>query len=79
MDSKSVWGTTMKVLNEIEVGTEFSAQDLRKWVSKKHFWEARELKRPYHATVLRYLRYANTQGMKFVCTSRARSMYKRVA
>lgn len=72
--------TTFKVLDQYEIGDEFSSHDLRSKVMKKIFFNSHQIKRPFHDTILRYLRYANrTTDMRFECTSRKRSTYKRIA
>ncbi len=68
--------TTYEVLEAMPQGREFSSHELRKEVISRIRLTTGQEKRPFHDTVLRYLREKRNLG--FVCTSRKRSTYKKV-
>ncbi len=67
---------TYEVLEQMPPGREFSSHELRSEVISRIRLVSGEEKRPFHDTVLRYLREKRHLG--FVCTSRQRSTYKKV-
>jgi hypothetical protein len=79
MESKpNIRKATYEVLEHIPAGVEFSSHQLRDAVINKVYKTTGERKSPFHDTVLRYLREKKNE-LGLVCTSRAKSTYKRIA
>lgn len=72
----TIKSVTDQILESMPVGTEFTTQDLQRAVNAEIFRRTGQIRKPFHDTVLRYLRYERADGeCDFRCTSRERSTY----
>lgn len=72
----TIKSVTDEILENMPIGTVFSTQDLQKQVIAEIYGRTGKIRRPFHDTVLRYLRYERADGdYDFRCISREKSMY----
>lgn len=72
----TIKSVTDQILEDMPVGTTFTTQELQQKVNAEIFRRTGRIRRPFHDTILRYLRYERADGeYDFRCTSRERSTY----
>lgn len=66
----SIQALVYRELNKLADGTEFTGLELRRMILRQ------TLRRPYVASLLRYLRYYRVDQRRVVCIQRQKSLYK---